>query len=175
MSVRRVTLGRVSGVHGVRGGIKVYSLTRPIENIFNYPRWWIAQGEGFEAQVVETQVHARSLVARITGPDGALIEDRDVALRLMGAEIQVERSALPKLGRGEYYWVDLIGLTVESTAGAALGQVVDMTSNGAQDVLIVRDGDKERLIPFVKTHIVKQVDLEAGRIVCEWHPEYDED
>lgn len=175
MTARRVTLGRVAGVHGVRGGIKVYSLTRPIENILKYPRWWITHGEGFEARVLEREVHARSLVAKITGPDGQPIDDRDVAASLMGAEIQVDRADLPKPRRGEYYWIDLIGLDVESTTGAALGRIADMTSNGAQDVMVVRDGEKERLIPFVKTHIVKKVDLDAGRIVCDWQPDYDED
>jgi 16S rRNA processing protein RimM len=175
MTARRVTLGRVAGVHGVRGGIKVYSLTRPIENILNYRRWWITHGAGFEARVLESEVHARSLVAKITGPDGEPITDRDVAVSLMGAEIQVDRAELPKLKSGEYYWMDLIGLKVENVEGVALGQVEEMTSNGAQDVMILRDGDRQRLIPFVKTYIVKKVDLEAGRIVCEWQPDFDED
>lgn len=175
MTARRVTLGRVAGVHGVRGGIKLHSLTRPIDKIFEYRRWWIAHGEGFEARVLEGRVQGRALVAQISGPDGEPITDRDIAAALLGAEIQVERSALPKLPQGEYYWADLLGLKVESTLGVALGQVEDMTSNGAQDVMVLRDGERRRLIPFVKPHIVKEVDMEAGRIVCDWHPDYDED
>ncbi|HSW12688.1 MAG TPA: ribosome maturation factor RimM [Solimonas sp.] len=175
MLARRVTLGRVSGVHGVRGGIKVWSLTRPIENLFEYRSWWITHREGFEAKVLESHVHDRSLVAYISGPDGQPITDRDIAAGLMGAEIQVEHSAMPKLPKGQYYWFDLIGVKVESTLGVALGQVEDMTSNGAQDVMVLRNGERQRLIPFVKEHIVKEVDLEAGRIVCDWHPDYDED
>lgn len=175
MTLRRVTLGRVAGVHGVRGGIKVHSWTRPIDGIFDYPRWWIAHGEGFETRLLETHVHNRALVVYLSGPDGQPITDRDVAAGLLGAEIQVERSAMPKLRQGEYYWIDLIGCKVENTQGVALGQVEDMTSNGAQDVLVLRDGEKQRLIPFVRPEIVKEVDMDARRIVCEWLPEYDAD
>jgi len=174
MTVRRVTLGRVAGVHGVRGGIKVWSLTRPVENLFDYRSWWITHGAGFEAKVLESHVQNRTLVAYISGADGQPITDRDIAAGLMGAEIQVDRAAMPKLPKGQHYWIDLIGVKVESTLGVVLGQITDMTSNGAQDVMVLRDGEKERLIPFVKEHIVKEVDLEAGRIVCDWHPDYDE-
>ena len=176
MTLRRVTLGRVAGVHGVRGGLKVYSWTRPMENLFEYRRWWIARagGQGFEAKLLESHVHGRGLVAMISGPDGQPIVDRDVAAGLIGCEIQVLRSEMPVLPEGQHYWVDLIGLQVESTAGVALGQVEDVTTNGAQDVLVLKDGDRQRLIPFVRGPIVKSVDMDAGRIVCEWHPEYDE-
>lgn len=172
MDVRRVTLGRVAGVYGVRGWIKIHSLTRPTENLLNYRRWWIAKGGGFEAKLLEGKVHGHGLIARISGADRQPITDRDVAASLLGAEIQVDRTALPMLPQGQHYWIDLIGLKVESEQGEPLGEVTDVTSNGVQDVLILRQGEIERLIPFVTGPIVKSVDMAARRIVCDWQPDY---
>ena len=170
MSAGRVTLGRVAGVHGVKGWIKLYSFTRPAENILKYRRWWIGGDEGFEAQVLATQSH--NLLAQIGDAHGLPIEDRDVAAALIGKQIAVERAAMPKLPSGQYYWSDLIGLQVENEEGVALGQVSDLTSNGAQDVLVITDGEVERLIPFVHGPIVRDVDMDARRIVCVWQPDW---
>jgi 16S rRNA processing protein RimM len=172
MESRRVTLGRVSGVYGVKGWIKVYSYTRPAENILRYRKWWIAAQTAYAAEVVSGQQHNQALVVQITDSSGQPIDDRDRAAALIGAEIQVEREALPKLAAGEFYWIDLIGAKVESVDGAALGVVSDVTSNGAQDVLVLKDGEVERLIPFVMQHIVREVDVDGGRIVCDWQADW---
>jgi 16S rRNA processing protein RimM len=172
MNVHRVTLGRVAGVYGVRGWIKIISATRPESNILDYPRWWILHGEGFESKLWEGRVHGRGLVAQISGRDGLPITDRHLAETLIGSQIQVARSELPPAGEGQYYWHDLVGLKVESEQGAALGEVTEVTSNGAQDVLVVKDADTERLIPFVHGHIIKSVDPEKRLIIADWLPEY---
>lgn len=172
MDARRVTLGRVSGVFGVKGWIKLHSYTRPAENILKYRRWWIAAREPYEAVLVSGQAQNRSLIAQISDANGQPISDRDIAASLIGSEIQVERAALPKLSAGELYWTDLLGLRVENLDGVPLGTVSDVTSNGAQDVLVIADGEVERLIPFVHGPIVHDVDTEAGRIVCDWQPDY---
>lgn len=172
MNTRRVTLGRVVGAYGVKGWVKVISSTRPERNILDYSRWWIAKGEGYEAKLLEGRVHGRGLVAQISGRDGLPITDRNISESLIGSEIQVERSALPPAGDGQYYWHDLIGLKVQSEQGDALGEVTEITSNGAQDILVVKDAETERLIPFVQDHIIKSVDIDQGLIVADWLPEY---
>ena len=172
MNTRRVTLGRVAGAYGVKGWVKVISSTRPERNILDYSRWWIAKGEGYEAQLLEGRVHGRGLIAQISGREGLPITDRNVSESLIGSEIQVERSALPPTKEGEYYWHDLIGLRVESEQGHALGAVTEVTSNGAQDILVVQDAETERLIPFVEGPIIKSVDIGQGLIVADWLPEY---
>lgn len=174
--IRRLTLGRVAGVYGVRGWVKVLSFTRPIENLLDYNPCWIAKGAGFEARMLEGKLHTGGLVARLTGPDGRLIEDRDVAASLIGAEIQVERSRLPTPEDGQFYWFDLIGLEVRNLEQQVLGKVDSLTSNGAQDVLVVMDGKTEqpteRLIPFVRGPIIHSVSLEDGVIVADWQLDY---
>lgn len=168
----RVTLGRIVGVFGIKGWIKAQSYTRPIENLLQYRRWWLTAEQAYEARVVEARAHGNVVVAALTDAAGTPIADRDLAAALVGAEIQVERAALPALPEGQFYWVDLIGLQVRSTSGAVLGTVTELMDNGAQDVLIVADGDVQRLIPFVRGPIIQSVDLQGGVIVAEWEPDY---
>lgn len=172
--MNRVRLGRVAGVFGIQGWVRIASETRPAENIFRYRRWWLGEVEsGFEVRVVaRSKPESNALLAQLTGRDGAPITDRDVAQALIGQPISVEREALPRLPEGEYYWVDLVGLSVINVEGVPLGAIREMTSNGAQDVMVVADGDSERLIPFVHGPIVQEVDMEARRVICDWQPEW---
>lgn len=170
----RVTLGRISGAYGVRGWVRIASQTRPADRILKYRRWWIeTPGGGYEADVVAGHAHGAGVVAQLADEAGEPIVDRDAAARLVGADVAVDRQALPKLPKGEYYWVDLVGLQVENQQQVLLGEVRDMTSNGAQDVLVVEgEGGVTRLIPFVRPQIVSEVDLEARRIVCDWQLDF---
>ncbi len=102
----------------------------------------------------------------------AAIDNRDAAAALVAHRVEIERRALPKLKKGEFYWADLIGLGVESKEGVALGRVIGLIDNGAQDVLVIEDGETERLIPFVQGPIITEVDVKAGRIVADWQPDY---
>jgi 16S rRNA processing protein RimM len=156
-----VELGRVVGVFGVRGWIRLRSHAVPPEGILRYRRWHIA---GREWQVVEGHAQGETVVAGLAG-----LEDRDAALALRGEVIGVPRAALPKPKRGEFYWTDVLGSEVVSTSGAKLGTLSSVTSNGAQDVMVVT-GERERLIPFVAGAIVQEVDPVARKIVVQWEP-----
>lgn len=162
-SGERVALGHVTGVFGVQGWIKLSSYTRPADSLLDYPRWIIRDQSW---KVVEGRMHGQSLVARLDG-----LQDRDAAMGLRGAEIKVERAELPPPDDGEIYWADLIGCEVLNGAGVSLGTVRSLYENGAQDVLVVQ-GDRQRLIPFVGGPIVQTVDLAARKIVVDWQPEY---
>lgn len=174
MAATRVTLGRVAGVYGVKGWLRIDSQTRPVEKILAYPDWWLRQGEqAYQAKRVDSRVQGQGVIVQVCDAQGQVIEDRDIAARLIGSLVEVDREELPVLPQGQYYWVDLIGLQVSNPAGTALGTVREMTSNGAQDVLVAVDAaGVQRLIPFVREHIVKEVDLAGGRIVCEWDLDY---
>ena len=165
---RRVPIGRVSGVFGVRGWLKVRSATEPPERIFDYQPWQIgraAQWRSFE--VVHGRSHgAAGFVARLDG-----LDDRERARVFVGADIAVWRSQLPEPGPDEYYWCDLVGLVVEDGAGSPLGRVRRVMETGANDVMVVAAGDAELLIPFVPGRTVRAVDLEVGRIEVEWSPD----
>lgn len=162
-----VTLGRVAGVFGVKGWIKVESYTEPRGNIVAFGQWTLKlRGADHAVEVEEGRDHGGGVVAKLRG-----IDDRDRAREWVGAEIVVERERLPRLGTGEYYWADLEGLEVRTSAGVVLGTVDRLLATGAHDVLVLA-GRPERLIPFVVGRIVKRVDLEARLIEVDWSPDY---
>jgi 16S rRNA processing protein RimM len=158
-----IVLGRLLGVHGVRGWLKVYSETSPLENIFHYTPWLI---DGDAHRVLAWRRHGKGLVAQLQG-----YEDRDQARALSGKTIAIRRDQLPPPSADECYWVDLQGLQVETSEGVALGQVSHLIETGANDVLVVR-GERERLLPFVWGQCVLEVDFEAGRLLVDWDPKF---
>jgi len=159
----QVELGRVIGAFGIKGWIRLQSHTAPPEGILRYTRWTI---DGREWDVTDGHRQGSTVVAALAG-----LTDRDAAAALRGGTIVVPRSALPKAKRGEFYWTDVLGFEVVSTAGAKLGTLTSVTSNGAQDVMVVT-GERERLIPAAAGPIVKSVDREARRIVVDWEPSW---
>jgi len=159
----RVIIGRISGVYGVAGWVKVFSYTRPKENIFNYSPWLIGtQGVWQKKALQEASVHGKGLIARLDG-----VTDREAARAVMGSDIAVYRTQLPPLPEGEYYWCDLIGRKVVNLEGDELGEVTEVQETGANDVLIV-EGHGRHLIPVVMDRVIREVDLAAGRILVDW-------
>ena len=123
------------------------------------PEWWL---DGMQRRVEQTKTHSAWLLAKLGG-----IETREQAEALKGKAIAAPRAALPEPGQGIYYWADLVGLEVVNAQGVVLGVVKGMLSSGAQDVMEVAGADGMRLVPWVGA-VVKQVDLNAGRIEVAW-------
>ena len=163
-----VTLGRISGVFGVKGWLKVRSYTEPAENIVGYAVWTLRRDAGVATTVAveEGRRHGRSVVAKLRG-----VDDVDRARAWIGADVAVERAELPQCAPGEFYWADLEGLEVRTAGGELLGRVDHLLAAGAHDVLVLAGGDRERLIPFVLGSVIREVDLEAGRIIADWSAE----
>ena len=169
---QRIVIGRIAGVFGVKGWVKVESFTRPPENILRYARWRLGmKGQWREMRVVQAKPHRNGFVAQLEDEAGDQVADRDAAAALVRAEVVVLRSELPPPGKGEYYGTDLIGLEVRHVEGQVLGRVTSLMETGANDVLVVRNG-RDRLIPFVRGPIVKEVDLQTGIIRVDWHPDF---
>jgi 16S rRNA processing protein RimM len=165
---KKILVGKIVGLSGVRGEFKLESYTEPRTQIFRYQPWLLKSASG-ESEVSGGRGRAQGKGIVATLPE---VTDREAAARLIGSEIWVRRSALPRSERGEYYWADLEGLEVVTVEGATLGKVSHLIATGANDVLVARDGERERLIPFVLEDYVKQVDFEAGRITVDWDPEF---
>lgn len=164
---RLVPLGRISGVFGVDGWVKVFSYTEPREKILDYGPWHLKRNDGDwrEVAVLDGRRQGETVVARLSG-----IDDRDQARALNDTEIAVTRDRLPPPGEGEYYWTDLEGLAVRTLEGRDLGRVEHLFRTGANDVMVVA-GERERLIPFVLDRFVRAVDFDAGVIRVDWDPE----
>lgn len=163
----RIHLGYVSGVYGVQGWIKIFSYTAPRDKILVYPLWLLGSDQRLQRYSVENgRWQGKSIVVKLAG-----INTCDEAGQVVGRGIYIERSELPKLAGNEFYWADLVGLNVFTEDGDRLGIVDGVMETGANDVLVVR-GDRERLIPFVRKQIVKSVDIERGRLVVAWDPDF---
>ena len=159
----QIVLGRIAGVFGVKGWVKVFSHTEPREGILEYQNWLLKRGDSWQAVTVEDgKPHGKSVIAKL-----ASVEDRDAAAELLDVEIAVPREDMPQTKDGEYYWTDLEGLQVVHRDGRSLGNVAYLMATGANDVLVV-DGDCERLIPFVMGEVILDVDLAQGRIGVDW-------
>ena len=156
-------MGRVAGLFGVRGWVKVHSYTEPREAILEYAGWKLAQGDGWRpVRLAEGKRHGKSVIARLHG-----YEDRDTAAGLVGARIGVDRESMPELEDGEYYWADLEGMAVIHKDGSAIGRVAYVMATGANDVLVT-EGPAERLIPFIRDRVILDVDLDNGVISVDW-------
>jgi 16S rRNA processing protein RimM len=164
---RYVVVGRIAGLFGVKGWVKIHSYTDPIENILDYLPWHTNFDDGWrEIPLVRGQTHGKGIIAELEG-----YTDPDISRKLVGAEISIRRSQLPESEDGGYYWVDLMGLTAISAGGAKLGVVTDMVHTGANSVLVVKGG-KEHLIPFVRNVFVLEVDVARGQIILDWDPDF---
>ena len=123
---------------------------------------------------------------RVVGPKGAMLVGVDIgtqslkvavtnsALALKGARILVERDAFPKADDDSYYWVDLIGCKAINLQDEVLGDVIDVTENGAHGVIAIGDLETKAiqyLVPFVK-EVVHDVDLPSKKITLDWQSDW---
>ena len=172
-------VGVVGAPFGVRGWVHVRSFTEPAANLLAYRPWQLAleggaapaDPAGWREVRCAARRHGGGFVARFD--DAA---DRDAARALRGATIGVGESALPPTRDREHYWRDLVGTPVVAppapqTGGAPtpLGAVAEVFATPAHDVLLVRGGHRERLIPFVRQVVL---DVSAERVVVDWHPDW---
>ena len=170
---RHIRLGSINGSHGIKGWVKVFSYTDPMDAILTYTPWILTKGSTVkEVRLAEGQRSGKRLVARIEG-----IDTRNQADELIGFDVLVDQAQLPDLEDGEFYWFQLEGLTVKTTKDLVLGCVDHLMETGANDVLVVEPtpdsvDDQRRLVPFVEPDIVQQVDMANRVIVVDWEPDY---
>jgi 16S rRNA processing protein RimM len=162
---KTLTLGQIAGAHGVKGWVRVISYTEPREAILEYQPWFLGKNQR-TVELLDGARQGKSVIARIAG-----VDDRDQAEALKGQEIGIERSQLPDAGNKQYYWADLIGLEVLLENGESLGTIAQMMATGANDVMVV-EGDRQRLIPFLTGKTVMEVDLESGNIIVDWDADF---
>lgn len=159
-------LGRFGKSFGVHGWVKVISFTDLPESILDIQPWLIKKdGIWREIHFEDRREHISGIVVKLPGYDTP-----ESVSKITNFEIRVWREQLPQLQSDEYYWTDLIGLRVINGAGISLGVVKELIATGANDVLVVVNGDK-RLIPYI-SDVIQQVDLVDGTIHVDWEEDY---
>ena len=178
-----VAVGRIRDAWGIAGSIRVEPFNSPRESVLrSVRRWWLVRPQepkrplpppGAAApglvrmlQITRCRIHGEGLVAQVRG-----VVDRTAAEALKGYEIHLSRADFPRPESGEYYWIDLIGCSVLGQHDTALGTVAALDDHGAHPILIITDGDRERLVPFVDDYLI-EVDLDARRIRVDWHADW---
>lgn len=169
-----IVLGRLVAPYGVRGWFKLHPFADDPAAWCSLPQWWLvadpeqaksdADWRAFKLETVRE--HGKGLIAKLVG-----IDDRSAAEALDGCYVGVPREEMPATGTDEFYWDDLVGLEVQNSKGESLGRVSSMISAAANDVLVVQDGDTERLLPFVGS-VVEQVDVASGVIRVVWERDW---
>jgi 16S rRNA processing protein RimM len=178
MPADAIEVGRVVGAWGVKGGFKVEPYAKDPQALFSSKRWFLLPPEKAIPslagkapvppllKVMTAKQHGDGVVVQAQE-----IDDRTAAEALRGARIFVARSSFPTAGDGEYYWVDLMGLTVTNLQGQTLGTVADLIDTGAHSVLRVTADGAEHLVPFVAAYI-GDVSLAQRRITVDWQADW---
>lgn len=177
-----IEVGCILDAWGVKGWIKVQAYSSDAQALFSSRRWFLRAKEESGPSVARAKPlprllkilsireHGEGLVANVQD-----VADRNAAEALRGARIFISRSAFPVTSPDEYYWVDLIGLSVSNRQGEVLGEVIGLIDAGPHSVLRIMPAgmtapikpDQERLVPFVAT-FVDDVDLEQRQITVDW-------
>ena len=163
-----VIMGRVVAPYGVFGWLKIVPDTEEFDGLLDYKDWWIGKDDDWrELAVKEAKIHNDVLVVKLQG-----IDDRDAAVACKSKQIAVPRASLPKLKGEEYYWSDLIGLSVKNQQEVDFGFITDVFATGANDVIVAKsDTGQERLIPYI-AQVILAVDFNAKSMLVDWDADF---
>ncbi|MCG9760421.1 MULTISPECIES: ribosome maturation factor RimM [Pseudoalteromonas] len=169
-----IVVGKLGAPYGIKGWLKVHSFTDDPQGIFDFSPWLIGQqGKWQNLEVSDWRRHNKGYIAKF-----AQVNDRDEAVAYTNAEIAVYAEQLPELPEGEFYWRDLIGMSVVTDKGYDLGTVDDLMETGSNDVLVVKAnkkdafGQSERLIPFLTDSVILDVNHEERKVTVDWDPAF---
>lgn len=166
-----IEVGHISGAYGIRGWARIAPYSAEAEAMLKVKDWWLDLPEMHNVSVVQARRQGDDIVALFSG-----IDNREAAEALRGSVICISRSRFPALPEDEYYWVDLIGLSVLNLRGDTLGTVRGLIDNGVHPILQVtvensENKVRELLIPFV-AQFIDDVDREGGKITVDWELDY---
>ncbi len=162
-----VVLGRISAPYGVQGWVRVHAFGDDPLSWRRMPEWWLGEEPDWQPRrLIACRMQGSTLVARFDG-----VDDRSGAEALVGRYVAAPKQALPANAPGEYYWDELDGLDVVNLDDQTLGRIEGLIETGASVVLRVRDGEAERLLPFVES-VVREVDLAARRVRVDWQADW---
>jgi len=162
-----IVIGRFGRPHGIKGFITVHSFSEPRDNILKYTHWHVhLNGQWQPIKLLCVEAHQKALIAQIEG-----YPERESVARLTNVDIAIEKEQLAPLQPGEYYWHQLIGMKVINQQGESFGTVTEILPTGANDVLVVQ-GEKRYLIPYLPGQFVIDVNDSLKTIVVDWDMDF---
>tara|TARA_Y100000590_G_scaffold292006_1_gene328739 strand:- start:779 stop:1297 length:519 start_codon:yes stop_codon:yes gene_type:complete len=161
-----IILGKIIGHFGVKGWLKVYSHTQPREEITKYKLIYVYLEGNYELiGDSEWNSSGKNILLKLDKTS-----DRESASKYINLDLVIDRTNLPDLPEGRYYWNDLEGIQVKNIHGNSLGTISHMIETGSNNVVVLSD---DRLIPFVLNDVVKEVDLKNRIMIVEWDWDWD--
>jgi 16S rRNA processing protein RimM len=156
-------VGKISGAHGLKGALRLRLDNPESDTIEKVTRLFLdTSGQAREFRVLEAKrLNAATIRIILEG-----VADANGADALKGAVVRVASEDVPARKEGEYYYYEVIGCEVFLTDGARLGKIEEVYSNGAHDVWIVRDAEREFLIPVIED-VVKAMNLAGKRVTID--------
>ena len=155
-----IAVGRISGTHGIRGQLRLHSYSGNLESLQAAKQVLIRFPAGATRQVTlkKAVYHSGKFLLTLDGFDTI-----EKSQELTGCELLLQRDQLPAPDADEYYWQDLLGLSVVTTEGQELGTLKDILETGANDVYLVRNETTrhEYLIPAIAS-VISSVNLQTG-------------
>lgn len=154
-----VAVGKISKAHGIKGEVKVQPYFGTPADFLNYREFSCLDPESGtrrNLKVILCRPQAGVVILKLEG-----IADRTAAESYQNVELSVASDLLPPLPDDEYYWHELDGFQVETDTGRRLGKATSFFQTSAHDILVVRGGGREYLIPLKKEFILKRDDEAA--------------
>ena len=157
MTGKPILMARIGAPHGVRGEVRVKSFAANPMALGDYGKLFDAQGREFEIKAARPSKTV--LVVKFAG-----VNNREDAEVLNGVELFIDRAALPEPDEDEFYYSDLIGMTVTDGAGEPIGTLRAIEDYGSGDVLEIAlaKGGSE-LLMFTRDN-VPEIDMEHRTI-----------
>jgi 16S rRNA processing protein RimM len=152
-----VLIGKIVGAHGLGGTSKIQSYAESLEIFESGTTLLVRRPGGVENRYEIDWIKAHSRGALLALKE---VAGRDQAKSLIGSELYVDKATLPKLEAGTYYWFDLIGMSVFTADDRYIGRLDSIIETGANDVYVVKNADKEILIPALES-VVCSIDIES--------------
>ncbi|MBC7961903.1 MAG: 16S rRNA processing protein RimM [Steroidobacteraceae bacterium] len=156
-----IPVGKIIDTHGIRGNLKVFSYSGNIDSLQHCGSVLLKGKNGLlqEFSISGVVAHAGGFILSLDS-----FNEINQVLPLVGSELCLKRSQLPETTEDEYYWRDLMGLSVFTDVGVELGRIVDIFETGSSDIYVVRSDDREYLIPAIAS-IISLVDIPGNKMV----------
>ena len=156
-----IPVGKIIGTHGIKGLLKVYSYSGNIQSLQTTETAFLKAKDGSlrEYAVKSVSAHSGGFILALDN-----FSDINQVLFMNGSELCLKRSQLPVPDDGEYYWRDLIGLTVHTDQDIELGKIVDIFETGSSDIYVVRGETKEYLIPAI-ANVIAHIDVPGKKMI----------
>jgi 16S rRNA processing protein RimM len=154
----RIVIGRVSSPHGIHGEVRIEYFNPDDPHLFSRYQMIFIQGDTGNPQPyrpIAVRPHKRFILALLEG-----VRTRAQAEQLRGKAVLVDAAELPPLDADEYYWHEILGMQVVTEDGRTVGTITEILPTGGNDVYVVREGEKEVLVPALKEVIVS-IDTKA--------------